>query len=81
MKNITLAVDDDVYRMARVVAAERDTSVSALVREYLISLAKPGVAQGEAAAGLFAVLDRARDFRASDRLSRDEVHDRHTHAR
>jgi hypothetical protein len=40
MKNITLAVDDDVYRMARVVAAERDTSVSALVREYLISLAK-----------------------------------------
>jgi hypothetical protein len=81
MKNITLAVDDDVYRMARVVAAERDTSVSALVREYLISLAKPGMAQGDAVAGMFVALDRARDFRASDRLSRDEAHARKARAR
>jgi len=35
MKNITVAVDDETYRSARVRAAELDTTVSALVREYL----------------------------------------------
>ena len=35
MKNITLAVDDETYRFARIRAAELDTSVSALVRDYL----------------------------------------------
>ena len=35
MKNITVSVDDDVHRRARIRAAERDTSVSAVVREFL----------------------------------------------
>lgn len=38
MKNITVAVDDETYRSARVRAAELGTSVSALVREYLQTL-------------------------------------------
>jgi len=39
MKNITLSVPDDVYRSARIAAARLDTSVSALVRNFLKSLA------------------------------------------
>ena len=35
VKNITVSVPDDVYRNARVAAAQRDTSVSALVVNYL----------------------------------------------
>jgi plasmid stability protein len=35
MKNITVKVDDETYRKARILAAERETSVSALVREFL----------------------------------------------
>ena len=35
MKNITVSVPDDVYRNARVAAAQRDTSLSALVVTYL----------------------------------------------
>ena len=35
MKNITVTVDDETYRCARIRAAELDTSVSAMVREYL----------------------------------------------
>ena len=35
MRNITVSVDDVTYRRARIRAAELDTSVSALVREYL----------------------------------------------
>ncbi len=39
MKNITVTVDDETYRRARIKAAERDTSVSALVRRFLADLA------------------------------------------
>lgn len=39
MKNITVTVDDETYRAARVKAAEMDTSVSALVKKYLTELA------------------------------------------
>ena len=38
MKNITLSVDDECYRSARIRAAELGTSVSALVRGYLRNL-------------------------------------------
>ena len=35
MKNITVSIDEGTYRRARIRAAELDTSVSALVRDYL----------------------------------------------
>jgi plasmid stability protein len=38
VKNITVTVPDNVYRNARIRAAERGTSVSALVAGYLRSL-------------------------------------------
>ena len=40
MKNITLAVEDDVLAAVRKLAAERETTVNGLVRDYLKSLAK-----------------------------------------
>ncbi len=40
MRNITVAVPDEVYRNARIRAAERSSSVSALVHEYLRSLSE-----------------------------------------
>jgi hypothetical protein len=39
MKNITVSVDSESYRRARIIAAERETSVSALVRRFLTELA------------------------------------------
>lgn len=41
MKNITVSVDDETHRLARIRAAEMETSVSALVRNYLKSLTNP----------------------------------------
>ena len=35
MKNITLKVDDETYRKARIRPAQAGTSVSAMVREFL----------------------------------------------
>lgn len=76
MKNITVSVDDETYRRARIKAAEMDTSVSALVKKYLCGL---GSEESE-----FERLRRLeeetrakiRGFSASDRLSRDEVYER-----
>ena len=38
MRNITVSVDEETHRLARIRAAELDTSVSALVREFLQGL-------------------------------------------
>jgi hypothetical protein len=76
MKNITLSVDDETYRLARISAAERNTTVSALVRDYLRGFARPSIEEPDPAQALFSALDRAQGFRAADRLSRDQAHDR-----
>jgi predicted CopG family antitoxin len=41
MRNITVTIPDDVYRRARIWAAERDTSVSAVVKYLLETM--PGM--------------------------------------
>lgn len=76
MKNITVTVDDEVYRRARVKAAERDTSVSALVRQFLVDLAKEGDEFERLEQLEKAVREEITEFNASDRLSRDELYDR-----
>lgn len=35
MKNVTISLDDDLYRRARILAAEEDTTVTAMLREFL----------------------------------------------
>jgi plasmid stability protein len=81
MKNITVSVEEAVHHRARIRAAERGTSLSALVRDFLISLSantSPAVdprrlAQEE----LFRRLDaQARGLAAEDRLDRSDLHQR-----
>ncbi len=76
MKNITVSLPDEVYRRARIRAAEQDTSVSALVREFLT---KMGQEESDFERGKRLqreVLRTIGSFRADDRLPRDKVHDR-----
>ena len=76
MKNITVSLDDETYRRARIAAAERDTSVSALVKRFLNEL---GSGESE-----FERLKREEQdlrrrvtrFSASRRLSREELYQR-----
>ena len=91
MRNITVSVDEETHRLARIRAAELDTSVSALVRNYLRSLVEDGV--GETAANGPGVTEHERrgrllrevlaDFdargvglRMADNLTREELYDR-----
>lgn len=76
MKNITVSVSEDVYRKARIKAAELDTSVSALVRDFLQSLGAEESDFDRRKRLQDEVLESIESFRARDRLSRDELHDR-----
>jgi len=76
MRNITVSVDDETYRKARIKAAELDTSVSALVKRYLVELGA-GETEFERLARLEREI-RARivGFSASNNISRDALHER-----
>jgi len=73
VKNITVSVDDDTYRRARVAAAARDRSVSALVRDFLRTLATEETSIERLKREERALRDRIDHFAAADRLPRDEV--------
>lgn len=76
MKNITVTLDDEAYRRARIRAAEMETSVSALVKKFLSDLTAEEGEFKRLKKMEQALRDRIVTFRASDRLSRDEVHER-----
>ncbi len=76
MKNITVSVSDDVYRDARIRAAERGSSVSALVAEYLRSLSERDSEFARLEDQQRQVQAEIGRFRAADRLDRDAIHDR-----
>ncbi len=71
-----MTVDDEAYRRARVRAAELDTSLSAVVRDFLIEFAGAETDFERRKKLQDRTLASIRAFRASDRLSRDEVHHR-----
>lgn len=76
MKNVTVSVPEDVYRIARIRAAEGGSSVSALVAGYLRSLGDREREFARLEEQQKEVLDEIGRFRARDRLPRDELHDR-----
>ena len=76
MKNLTVSLDDDTYRRARMIAAERDTSISALVKEFLLRLGSGESQDDRLKREERALRERITSFRASDKQSRDELHDR-----
>jgi plasmid stability protein len=76
MRNITVSVPDDVYREARIRAAERGSSVSALVAEYLCSLSEREAEFARLLDQQRAVAREIDRFRGADRLGRDDVHSR-----
>jgi plasmid stability protein len=76
VRNITVTVPDDVYREARVRAAERGSSVSALVGDFLRSLSDRDTEFARLEAQQRSVQQRIGRFSARDRLDRDELHER-----
>jgi phage shock protein A len=74
--NITVSLDDQIYRRARIVAAERGTSVSALVKGFLEELGTGESEVERLRKQEQALRARIDAFRAGDRLPREALHER-----
>lgn len=75
MANLTLNIDDQTLRRARVRAVDQGTTVNALVREYLESFAGTGPA-GEGLRNFLAVAARSDVGSGTEgrRWTRDDAH-------
>lgn len=76
MKNVTVAIDDQLHRRARIRAAEIGTSLSAVVRRFLSEFAGGETDYERRKRLQEQTLASVRAFRAGDRLTRGEAHRR-----
>ena len=91
MKNITVSVGEEVYHAARVEAARRRKSLSALVREFLAGLQPENQTRGGRPEGKASVRDpeieernrlmesllrRTAHFRVGRKPTREEINER-----
>lgn len=76
MKNITVSVDEETYRRARVRAAEQDTSVSALVKRFLAEFAGQESPAERLLSEEHELRRRIDSFSGTARLPREQVHQR-----
>ena len=76
MKNITLAVDDTILDEVWIYAAKRNTSVDALVREFLNGIAEQEDKTVRAHRRLRELMDRTTLEVGPVTWSRAELHDR-----
>ena len=76
VKNITLSVDEDVLMAVRRHAAERNSTVNALVREYLTNLATHESRATRARARLRQLSKQSQGKLGKKTWSREDLHDR-----
>jgi hypothetical protein len=77
MKNITLAVEEDILERARLVAAEQKTTVNAMVREFLVDVASRDERLEKARAGLRELMRNSKGrMRPDFKFDREETHER-----
>jgi plasmid stability protein len=76
MANLTISIDDEVLKQARIKAVEQGTSVNSLLREYLEAYAGTRQRQEEAIEKLISLSHTAKSGRGHSKWSRDELHNR-----
>ena len=81
MTNLTLSIDDELLKRARMRALEQDTSVNALVRDYLQNLVTRSSPQSGAQTGMAEFLAWTETVHASSgpqgrTWTRDELYER-----
>ncbi|MEE8585693.1 MAG: hypothetical protein V3T83_12680 [Acidobacteriota bacterium] len=76
MANLTIAIDDDLLRRARIRALEQETSVNALLRDYLTAFADEKEAQVKALEDILEIAASEKASSGGRRWTRDELYDR-----
>ena len=76
MTNLTIAVDENLIRKARVRAINEGTSVSARIREFLTDYAPGNDRQQTAGQAFIAAARRSKANSEGAAWTRDDAHDR-----
>lgn len=74
--NLTIVVDDDILKRARIRAIEENTSVNALLRAYLATYAGADRRRDEACERVLALSRASRSRRGGAVWSRDDLYER-----
>ena len=76
MANLTIAIEDDVLKKARLRAVEQSTSVNAVVREFLREYTGTATRQATAAKQVIELAHESKAQVGPITWTRDEIHDR-----
>ena len=76
MANLTITLDDEILHRARLRALEQDTSVNALLRDYLEAYAATRTTWDQATDAILELSVQSRSARGDRRWTRDELHER-----
>lgn len=76
MANLTVSVDDDLLKQARLRAIERGTSVNAEIRRFLEQYAGASGARAASVQRITALARASQSRRGGRRWTRDELHER-----
>jgi hypothetical protein len=76
MANLTLVVDDDVLRKARMRALEQGTSVNAVLRAYLEAYSGAAQLREAALQDLLELSRASRSRSGGSKWSREDLHER-----
>lgn len=74
--NLTITVDDEVLKQARIRALQEDTSVNAVLRSFLETYACPPGREQAAIADLIALSLASTASRGTATWTRDDLHER-----
>lgn len=74
--NLTIVVDDDILKRARIRAIQENTSVNAVVREYLMAYAGADRLRASACERLLALSRSCNSRRGGAEWTRDDLHER-----
>jgi plasmid stability protein len=77
MTNLTIALDEEIIREARVRAIREGTSLSAKVREFLAQYARNTDAQVKAGEAILAMARASQAQSDGTKWSKDELNDRY----
>ena len=74
--NLTVVVDEDTLKRARIRAIQENTSVNAVVREFLAAYVGGDRQRAKACERLLALSESCNSRRGDAKWSRDELHER-----
>ena len=76
MTNLTITIDEEILKKARIKALEQGTSVNSILREYLESYAGVNNIEKKAVTNLLKLSRGSDSGRGNAEWDRSEIHDR-----